>query len=39
LQPLVFSEHRYDGANAKAEPKRWHVLRCISRRGAAGPHS
>ena len=34
LQPLVFSEHRYHGANAKGEPKHWHVLRCISRRGA-----
>lgn len=29
LEPLVFSERRYAGVNAKDEPKRWHVLRCI----------
>lgn len=32
LQPILFSEHRYHGANAKDEPKRWHVFRCIFRR-------
>ena len=32
LDRIVFSEHRYDGRNAKGEPKRWHVHRCICRK-------
>jgi hypothetical protein len=32
LQPMLFSERKYDGTNAKDEPKRWHVLRCIFRK-------
>lgn len=32
LDRLLFSEHRYDGRNAKGEPKRWHVHRCIYRK-------
>lgn len=32
LEPIVFSDCQYDGINAKGEPKRWHVLRCILRK-------
>jgi SAM-dependent methyltransferase len=32
FQPIVFSDCEYDGTNAKGEPKRWHVLRCIFRK-------
>jgi SAM-dependent methyltransferase len=32
LKPIVFSDCAYDGTNAKDEPKRWHVLRCIFRK-------
>lgn len=32
LDPIVCSERRYDGTNAKGEPKRWHVLRRICRK-------
>jgi SAM-dependent methyltransferase len=32
LQPVVFSEQKYQGANAKDEPKRWHVFRGIFRK-------
>jgi SAM-dependent methyltransferase len=32
LQPIVFSDCRYDGTNAKNDPKHWHVLRCILRK-------
>ena len=32
LQEVVFSEQRYGGVDARDEPKRWHVHRCIFRR-------
>jgi SAM-dependent methyltransferase len=35
LQSIVVSDCAYDGTNAKDEPKRWHVLRCIFRKEAS----
>ena len=35
LDRIVFSEDRYDGRNARGEPKRWHVHRCICRKAAS----
>jgi hypothetical protein len=32
LEPVVFTEHRYQGVDAKDAPKHWHVLRCIFRK-------
>jgi trans-aconitate methyltransferase len=32
LQPIVFAERKYQGVNAKGEPKRWHVFRGILRK-------
>jgi SAM-dependent methyltransferase len=32
LDEIELTERRYDGKNASGEPKRWHVLRCISRK-------
>ncbi len=32
LERVVLDERRYDGADAKDAPKRWHVFRCILRK-------
>ncbi|MGW4967243.1 class I SAM-dependent methyltransferase [Nonomuraea sp. NPDC004186] len=32
LEPVVLREERYDGIDARDEPKHWHVVRCIFRK-------
>lgn len=32
LEPVVLREERYNGTDARDEPKHWHVVRCIFRK-------
>ncbi|NUS04092.1 MAG: class I SAM-dependent methyltransferase [Nonomuraea sp.] len=32
LEPVVLREERYDGVDARDEPKFWHVVRCVFRK-------
>ncbi|MEU1724903.1 class I SAM-dependent methyltransferase [Nonomuraea sp. NPDC005692] len=34
LEPVVLREDRYDGTDARDQPKHWHVVRCVFRRPA-----